>query len=253
MNLKFKTRTKQTSSRASGGFTLTEILVVILILAVLAVVGLSITRTALRSAAVANCSNNLRQIGIGLALHQAEFNRFPSAKDATTWDRAILPYLGYSGARSIAGNTAFDQKAWAEIERTAEIFKCPADKKPRRSNRFTRSYAIVPWTTNWSNGTSFRGWKGRPYNTGVPIVLVDNPARAAVVVEWHQGTEGIPSELGSGAHEHHDSGGPATPGSDLHSEKQIVLFADGHTEAVPLLSTQEFVKKYWPGTIGSVN
>lgn len=253
MKLKVKTHTKQTFPAGSGGFTLTELLVVILIIAVLAAIGFTATRAAMRSAAVATCSNNLRQIGVGIAQYQAEFNRYPSAKEVTTWDRAILPYLGYSGNRSLAGNTALNRPSWTEIEQTAEIFKCAADKKSRPANRFARSYAIVPWTTNWSNGTSFRGWKGRAYNTGVPLVLVDNPARAAVVVEWHQGIEGIASELGSGAHEHHDSGGPSTPASDLHSDRQIVLFADGHTEVVPLLSSEEFVKKYWPGSIGSVN
>ena len=239
---------------ASAGFTLVELLIVITIIAVLAAIAFTGGRSALRSAAVATCNNNLRQIGVGLAQHQADLNRYPSANESNTWDRAILPYLGYSGARSIIGTASFDSKKWSELQQPAKIFKCTEDSKKRGTNRFARSYAIVPWTTNWSNGTSFRGWKDRPFNVGIPALIVPNPSKAAMVVEWSEGTEGVaPNELGSGAHAYHDCGGPATKGLDLHREKQIVLFADGHTESLPILSTDAFVAKYWPGKIGNVN
>jgi len=235
------------------GFTLTELLVVILIIAVLAVIGFTATRSAMRSAAVVTCSNNLRQIGSGFAQHQADFSRYPSSKDGS-WDVALLPYLGYSGDRKAAAYTLLARNEWSDIEKIAELFKCPADTKKDYPDLFPRSYSCVPWTTNLTNGTWFRGWKGRPYNTGVPIHLVDDPARAAVVVEWHIGSVGVPNALGSGAYAYADQGGKS-PDADLHSNRQVVLFADGHTEVLPILSGGEFIKKYWPrsSSIGNAN
>jgi hypothetical protein len=113
---------------------------------------------------------------------------------------------------------------------------------------------ILPWTTNWSNGTQFRGRKNRPFNQGVPISIVADPSRAATVVEWHSGdNDGVPNRLGAGGHAYHDRGGPDGPKDRLHGRNQIVLFADGHTEVLPFMSNAEFVKKYWPGEIGNVN
>ncbi|MGB6220301.1 MAG: DUF1559 domain-containing protein [Haloferula sp.] len=235
------------------GFTLTELMVVIVIVTVLATLAFMMGNRVKESATTATCTNNLRQIGLGLAAHQADFRRFPGKLDGIAWDRAILPYLGYVGDESLKGNGPLTKENWPEIEKPASYFACPSDKKQRSSDKYARSYAIVPWTTNWSNGTQFRGWKTRPFNQGVPMSIISSPSTAATVVEWHAGTEGIENVVGSGSHAYHDRGGPDGPNDDVHRRNQIVLFADGHTEVLPFLSNQEFVERYWPGSLGNVN
>jgi hypothetical protein len=142
---------------------------------------------------------------------------------------------------------------WPSLEAAAAHFSCPSDRYDRNNDVYKRSYAIVPWTTNWTDGTSFRGWKNRPYNQGVPLSIIRDPAKAAVVVEWHAGNESIPNVVGAGSHAYHDRGGPDSTDRNVHKTTQIVLFADGHTEVLPFMSTQEFIRNYWPGTIGKTN
>ncbi|MEP4079388.1 DUF1559 domain-containing protein [Haloferula sp.] len=235
------------------GFTLTELMVVIVIVVVLATIGFIGANRAKESATKATCSSNLRQIGLGLAAHQADFRRYPGKNDGQTWDRAIIPYLGYEGPKDLKGSGPLTKEKWPELDRVAELFACASDRYERSGKNYARSYAIVPWTTNWSNGTSFRGWKDRPFNTGVPMSIVRRPANAAVVVEWHSGNEGIENVLGAGSHAYHDLGGPTGSDRDVHRQNQIVLFADGHTEVLPMMSSQDFIKKYWAGSIGSTN
>lgn len=233
------------------GFTLTELMVVIVIVAILATLAFMVGNRVKERATTVTCTNNLRQIGLALAAHQVDFRRFPGRNDSKAWDRAILPYLGYEGDENLNGNGPLTKDQWPELEKAATYFACPSDKKTRSSDKYPRSYAIVPWTTNWSNGTQFRGWKNRPFNVGVPMTIVRRPASAAIVVEWHAGTEGIENVVGSGSHAFHDRGGPDGPEDDLHRKNQIVLFADGHTEVLPFMSNSEFVEKYWPGSLGS--
>ena len=74
-----------------------------------------------------------------------------------------------------------------------------------------------------------------------------------MVVEWHQGKEGIENVCGSGSHTFHDRGGPDGDDRDVHKRKQNVLFADGHVERLPFMKNGEFVEQYWPGSIGNLD
>lgn len=65
---------KQNANRQAAGFTLTEILVVILIIAVLAVVALTATRRAMDSARSANCVSNLRDLGAAALSYTSDNN-----------------------------------------------------------------------------------------------------------------------------------------------------------------------------------
>lgn len=239
--------------RHPAGFTLVELLVVIVMVAVLAVLVFMMSRKGIDKANSARCMGNLRQIGVALTTYQSENNGYPSQTGGITWDREILPHLGYYGGRDLKGTAKFTKSAWPELEGIVSTFACPADKYPRSSGTYKRSYAIVPWTCNWSNGTSFRGWKERPFGKGVPLSIVPDPMRAALVVEWHQGTEALENVCGSGNHTYHDRGGPDSAGRVVHGSRQIVMFADGHTELLPFMANAEFVEKYWPGTIGTVD
>jgi len=241
------------SSSAASGFTLVELLVVIAIIAVLAALSFSVMFSVKEKAHTASCTSNLRQIGIAMISYDSENGRLPGKETGMTWDRAILPYIGYEGDGDLEGHAPMDRSEWADAAATLDIFKCPSDKYQHSPNFFARSYAVVPWTTNWANGTSFRGWKHRSLNRGVPLSIVDAPARAAMVVEWHQGKEGTENCCGSGLHAFHDRGGPDGDDRDVHKRKQNVLFADGHVETLPFMKNSEFVEKYWPGSIGSVD
>lgn len=238
---------------AKKGFTLVELLVCIAIVAVLAALIFLGVQNAQEKAHTASCINNLKQIGTAMLSYESENGRLPGRETGMAWDRAILPYLGYEGDGDLMGQGRMDRSEWSDAAAALQVFQCPSDKYKRSPNYFKRSYAIVPWTTNWSNGTAFRGWKNRPLNRGVPLSIVDSPVSSAMVVEWHQGTEAIENCCGGGAHAYHDRGGPDGDGRDVHKKRHNVLFADGHVETLPFMKNSEFVEKYWPGSIGNLD
>lgn len=108
------------------GFTLTELLVVILIIAVLAAL-LTVTVTKLRASAhSANCVNNLRQMSTGLFSYLGDNNNIlPSnvynginttyKPDSKTLSRFIGPHMGYEST--------------IETPNYGPIFECPAHVK----------------------------------------------------------------------------------------------------------------------------
>ena len=134
------------------GFTLIELLVVIAILGIMAGLLLPATQAAREAARRMQCSNNLRQLGIGMHNYHSAFRQFPSGYtsfatsngtgpdwariDPLTWDAApgwgwgaqMLPFVeGYSTASGLR----YDEPIWSlnnadAIESTLEVFLCPS-------------------------------------------------------------------------------------------------------------------------------
>ena len=75
--MSFATRTQRTPAR--GGFTLVELLVVIVLIGVLLALLLPSVRTSRESARRMQCSNCLKQLGLGLQSYHDVFGCFPSA------------------------------------------------------------------------------------------------------------------------------------------------------------------------------
>ena len=60
--------------------------------------------------------------------------------------------------------------------------------------------------------------------------MLNFPEKSAMVVQWFSNSTSVTNQLGNGGHQHHDRGGPV---GELDSNKQLVLFADGHIEGSP--------------------
>jgi len=103
-------RNSQASACTRPGFTLVELLVVIAIIGVLIALLLPAVQAARESARRSNCTNNMKQMGLGLHNFESAYKKFPTGGEgtnysvsppATTFDMAeihsaftyILPYI----------------------------------------------------------------------------------------------------------------------------------------------------------------
>jgi prepilin-type N-terminal cleavage/methylation domain-containing protein/prepilin-type processing-associated H-X9-DG protein len=140
-----------------SGFTLVELLVVIAIIGVLVSMLLPAVQYARESARRMQCSNNLRQIGIGIHnLHDAMKVAPPGAVTGTTvrephtrfslptgldhgWAVFVTPYMEN---KPLADKYQWD-KDWRAPENQVvretrvPIFQCPSTPNPTRMDRFT--------------------------------------------------------------------------------------------------------------------
>jgi prepilin-type N-terminal cleavage/methylation domain-containing protein/prepilin-type processing-associated H-X9-DG protein len=92
------------STRMRRGFTLIELLVVIAIIAVLIALLLPAVQAAREAARRAQCTNNLKQIGLAMHNYHQTANKFPQGKSMAS------AYLGYS-TKGYAGWTEWSAQA----------------------------------------------------------------------------------------------------------------------------------------------
>jgi prepilin-type N-terminal cleavage/methylation domain-containing protein len=153
------------SPRARGGFTLIELLVVIAIIAVLIGLLLPAVQKVRESAAITQCKNNLKQIGIAFHAHHEQFKCFPTGgldwsvpartmvnnspadyqTQAWGWAYQILPYIEQSNLFNVApGGTGTAPPGDVRIASTpVKTYICPSLRGP----------TIFPYTQAGWNGT----------------------------------------------------------------------------------------------------
>ncbi|TVP76007.1 MAG: prepilin-type N-terminal cleavage/methylation domain-containing protein [Puniceicoccaceae bacterium] len=231
---------------SKSAFTLIELLTVIAVIAVLAAILIPSIGAVRKNANQVKCASNMRSIAQAIIMYAAENGRYPS--NNVSYDRSIMPYLGIDESAVAdlpTGPLLRTDARNGAVAGIAELFRSPADDVPRSNpDFFLRSYAIVPWTCNWSNGTATRGFPGLPTNTGVPPVVNPNPSKAALLVQVHRPANAIGSPgnaLGDGP--------ASTADNRIHGDKSNVAFADGHVASFNYkeISPNNFIGEYWGG------
>ncbi len=174
----------RTAFHTRRGFTLVELLVVITIIGILVGLLLPAVNSARESARMAQCANNVRQIGLAVSAHLTEFQVYPGggdgpgatrtitdngtykipetyAKQAWGWAYQILPYLD-------------NQALWANLDDVAVAktpivsYFCPSRRRPvaiagtnwrsQANPRAMTDYAANGGTVG--DGTAGNGWYG---------------------------------------------------------------------------------------------
>ena len=135
------------------GFTLLELLVVILIIRILVALLLPAIQAARESARRASCANNLRQVAIAVLVHESSLGHFPASfktpreaalagGDVDGWSAHVmlLPFLEQEVTQDrIALNATFDENLAPTVNVTeglkpvsavrVPVYLCPSERR----------------------------------------------------------------------------------------------------------------------------
>jgi prepilin-type N-terminal cleavage/methylation domain-containing protein len=232
--------------KRNHAFTLIEMLIVIAIIAVIAALLLPVVSGAKRKARRLTCTNNLRQISLGVRMYSDDSrDASPSPGGSGLTSTNIEPL--YSGYKALMKNYVGLNGASSPRDK---LFQCPADTFypswfftnaawpfhfVRKSIHDESLFDFSSYGFNGGDNTSRKFGKmvvDYPGLTGVRLSSVKHPDRTILVSEiaafapysWHE-----PSFHGV-AHE---------DGTMYNDSKDMVSFVDGHVS---------FIRMYWnPG------
>ncbi|MHC5537292.1 DUF1559 family PulG-like putative transporter [Singulisphaera rosea] len=171
------------ANQCDRGFTLIEVLVVLFVVGVLVALLLPAVQAAREAGRRAQCTNNLRQIGLGLTSYATASGVYPSSIGLYSPLARLLPYVDQV---NIYNAINFDDKIFEKtLQRiTVDTFLCPSDSlswsKPGRSN-----YGL---------NAGFGGFSNGPFScdpqifgrVGFPAVT-DGLSNTAFASEWLSG------------------------------------------------------------------
>lgn len=246
-----KTRGFHGSREHGPAFTLIELLVVIAVLSVLLAILLSALHHARALAQRTTCAANLRQIGMAWQAYlNTQSDRFYQASRAQLfyggWEGQLGPVMAFMGVkawpRPLNAYMAMPNPNVVD-ERTARVFRCPADAGGAEGYGLTKAYRL--FGNSYCANIYLIGPDQVPVvhadldaaiNARLPhmtLAKVTNPPAAVVLAGdygWHNQAFGLGSRESKKQAEWHGK-------ADCHN----VVFLDGHTKFLKIARGRYFV------------
>ncbi|MCE5323093.1 DUF1559 domain-containing protein [bacterium] len=211
---------KELLKRTARGFTLVELLVVMMVVAVLGTILFPVLTKSKETAKISECLSNMRQIGAGLRMYMDDYgDRFPSAvsfgspdywqtRNRHTLQELLQPY--------VTSGMFWEKVNGKKVYANAGVFRCPSDTGVTDNNicaygiqkgmpvwrstgssyeyyasvqeDWTHSNVAVPWT---SLSPLLAGTSGKQ-RVGAPYKCITYPTKKAVIGDlclWHLGDQ----------------------------------------------------------------
>lgn len=201
--------------RRKSGFTLVELLVVIAIIGVLVALLLPAVQAAREAARRSQCSNNLKQFGLGVQNYLSTHEGYPSGLTQETYPYrglsffvALLPYIEQQQVYERWDFVYLDRNSrWPDSPAATEIpmFMCPSDNPEERVTEFTTLPANSGLTfVGYYSNTSYAGNHGTrnyyPYSAVADGMLFTTgpssaPIREQEPVRLKQVTDGLSNTI----------------------------------------------------------
>lgn len=136
--------------RHRSGFTLVELLVVIAIIGILVSLLLPAVQSAREAARRMQCSNHLKQLGLGLHNYESTYKTFPPAgidSNSMSWAVMMLPFIEQN---NLFDRFNFNQGAWNALNRIAvvkgavvPVFQCPSAPQDSKYSVFNTGAGVA--------------------------------------------------------------------------------------------------------------